>query len=64
MIIQQEKMLQCVEQETGIAWGGNTERIIITGNSETGMIEINCKQSDSTAAYNSTKELWNCLEHS
>lgn len=55
MIIQQEKMLQCVEQETGIAWEEIQRGLSITGNSETGMIEINCKQSDSTAAYNSTK---------
>lgn len=55
MIVQQEKMLQCVEHETGIAWKEIQRGLSITGNSETGMIEISCKQSDSTAAYNSTK---------
>lgn len=55
MIIQQEKMLQCVENETGIAWEEIQSGLSITGNSETGMIEIICEQSDSDTAYNSTK---------
>ena len=43
------------ELETGIAWEEIQSGLSITGNSETGMIEIICEQSDSDASYNSTK---------